>query len=186
MSRVLRGFAALVGMIALLSAVSVGAATAQQPAKKPAQKPASGDPLKQAAREYNFEIRPTIGVVFPTDPDGLDTGWDIGASLRATPPGWDIGLQVDFLLVDLGENLFQATADALYQFSSAKAAFRPYIIAGLGLYDGNFGLNGGLGVDFAVVNAPVGFFLEARYHRVFDDPQDVGFIPLNAGVRIRF
>ncbi len=45
---------------------------------------------------------------------------------------------------------------------------------------------GGLGVDFAVVNAPVGFFVEARYHRVFDDAQDVGFIPLNAGVRIRF
>lgn len=140
----------------------------------------------QAAREYNFEIRPTIGVVFPTDPDGLDTGWDIGASLRATPHNWPIALQLDLMAVDLGSTLFQATIEAVYDFGSTSNAFRPYLIGGLGLYDGNFGLNAGIGVDFAVVNAPFGFFAETRYHRVFDDASDVGFIPINAGIRIRF
>jgi len=140
----------------------------------------------QAAREYKFEIRPAIGVVFPTDPDGLDTGWDIGGGLRATPHGWPISLQLDLMVVDLGSSLFQATIEAVYDFGSSSSAFRPYLIGGLGIYDGNFGLNGGIGVDFAIVNAPFGFFAETRYHRVFDDPSDVGFIPINAGIRLRF
>jgi hypothetical protein len=140
----------------------------------------------QAAREYKFEIRPTIGVVFPTDPDGLDTGWDIGAGIRATPHNWPIALQLDLMAVDLGSTLFQATIEAVYEFGATSNAFRPYLIGGLGLYDGNFGLNAGIGVDFAVVNAPFGFFAETRYHRVFDDASDVGFIPINAGIRIRF
>ena len=140
----------------------------------------------QAAREYKFEIRPTIGVVFPTSPDGLDTGWDIGAGLRATPSGWPIDLQLDLMLVDINESLFQATIGAVYEFGSNSNAFRPYLIGGLGIYDGNFGLNAGIGVDFAVVNAPFGFFAESRFHRVFSDPQDVSFIPINAGIRLRF
>jgi len=140
----------------------------------------------QAAREYKFEIRPAIGVVFPTDPDGLDTGWDIGGGLRATPHNWPISLQLDLMVVDLGSSLFQATIEAVYDFGSSSSAFRPYLIGGLGVYDGNFGLNGGIGVDFAIVNAPFGFFAETRYHRVFDDPSDVGFIPINAGIRLRF
>jgi hypothetical protein len=125
-------------------------------------------------------------VVFPTDPDGLDTGWDIGAGLRATPTNWPIALQLDLMVVDLGSSLFQATIEAVYEFGSNSSAFRPYVIGGLGIYDGNFGLNAGLGVDFAIVDAPFGFFVESRYHRVFDDPSDVGFIPLNAGIRLRF
>jgi len=141
----------------------------------------------QAAREYNFEIRPTIGVVFPTSPDGLSTGWDIGASLRATPHNWPIALQLDLLAVDLNSTLFQATIEAVYEFGAkSNAAFHPYLIGGLGLYDGNFGLNAGIGFDFAVVNAPFGFFAETRFHRVFEDPEDISFIPINAGIRIRF
>lgn len=140
----------------------------------------------KTAREYNFEIRPAIGVVFPTSPDGLDTGWDIGGGLRITPPGWDVGLQLDLMAIDLNSTLFQATLEAVYQFGSSTNAFRPYIIGGLGIYDGDFGLNAGLGVDFAVVNAPFGFFAETRFHRVFEDPDDVSFIPINVGIRIRF
>lgn len=170
--------AAAVSFVTLAAAIATPSDLAAQ-AKKPSA-------ATQAAREYKFEIRPTIGVVFPTDPDGLDTGWDIGASLRATPHNWPIALQVDLLAVDLGSTIFQATIEAVYDFGSSSNAFRPYLIGGLGLYDGNFGLNGGIGVDFAVVNAPFGFFAETRYHRVFNDPTDVGFIPINAGIRIRF
>lgn len=179
MNRALRSFIA-VASVGMAAAVVAPALNAQQTTKK------SGDPLKQAAREYSFEIRPTIGVVFPVDPDGLDTGWDLGASFRATPPNWDVGLQLDLIYLDLNSGVFQATAEVFYEFSDNDDAFRPYIIGGLGIYDGNFGLNAGLGVDFAVVNSPVGFFLESRFHRVFDDPTDVSFIPINAGVRIRF
>ena len=169
--------AAAVTVVTVASTVAPSSATAQE--KKPSA-------ATQAAREYKFEIRPAIGVVFPTAPDGLDTGWDIGAGLRATPTNWPIALQLDLMVIDLGSNLFQATIEAVYEFGSTSSAFRPYLIGGLGIYDGDFGLNGGIGVDFAIVNAPFGFFVEGRYHRVFEDPDDVGFIPLNAGIRLRF
>lgn len=169
--------AAAVTIVTVASTVATSHLAAQQ--KKPSA-------ATQAAREYNFEIRPTIGVVFPTDPDGLDTGWDIGGSLRATPHNWPIALQLDLIVVDLGSSLFQATAEAVYGFGASGSNFRPYLIGGLGIYDGNFGLNAGIGVDFAIANAPFGFFAETRYHRVFDDASDVGFIPINAGIRIRF
>ena len=170
--------AAAVTVVTVASAVATSHLAAQEE-KKPSA-------ATQAAREYKFEIRPAIGVVFPTAPDGLDTGWDIGAGLRATPHNWPISLQLDLMVIDLGSNLFQATIEAVYEFGSTSSAFRPYVIGGLGIYDGEFGLNAGLGVDFAIVNAPFGFFVESRYHRVFDDPSDVGFIPLNAGIRLRF
>ena len=170
-----------------LTSAVVGAliASACMPVAGMAQKKSDSN-LEKAAKEYSFEVRPTIGVVFPTSPDGQDVGWDIGGSLRATPPKWDVGLQVDFMLVDLGSSIFQATADIFWEFGNKTSAFHPYIIGGLGLYDGDFGLNGGLGLDFAVVNAPFGFFVESRYHAVFEDGPDLGFIPLNAGIRLRF
>jgi len=170
--------AAAVTVVTVASAVATSHLAAQEE-KKPSA-------ATQAAREYKFEIRPAIGVVFPTAPDGLDTGWDIGAGLRATPHNWPISLQLDLMVIDLGSNLFQATIEAVYEFGKNTRAFRPYLIGGLGIYDGDFGLNGGIGVDFAIVDAPFGFFVEGRYHRVFQDPDDVGFIPLNAGIRLRF
>lgn len=176
-SRLMRAAVAVSLITLVTSAATPGHLEAQ--ANKP-------NAATQAAREYKFEIRPTIGVVFPTSPDGLDTGWDIGAGLRATPKNWPIDLQLDLMMVDLNESLFQATIGVVYEFGSSSNAFRPYLIGGLGIYDGNFGLNAGIGVDFAVVNAPFGFFAETRFHRVFSDPQDVSFIPINAGIRIRF
>lgn len=143
------------------------------------------DPVVQAARDYRFEIRPTIGVVFPLDPDGLETGWNIGAGLRALPPSWPIGVQLDLMMIDVGGSLFHIAANAVYRFSSSSS-LRPYLIGGLGLYDGDFGVNAGVGLDFAVKDAPIGFFAEGRFHRVFGDPTDVSLFPLNAGVRIRF
>ena len=169
--------AAAVTVVTVASTLATSGLAAQQ--KQPSH-------ATQAAREYKFEIRPAIGVVFPTAPDDLDTGWDIGAGLRATPHNWPIALQLDLMVIDMGSNLFQATIEAVYEFGSTTSAFRPYLIGGLGIYDGDFGLNAGIGVDFAIVHAPFGFFAETRYHRVFEDPDDVGFIPLNAGILLRF
>lgn len=146
---------------------------------------AEAQDLSQTAKTYSFEIRPAVGVVFPLSPDELDTGWDIGGSLRAIPPTWPIGLQLDLFYVDVGSDFFQASLDALYQFPTASG-FDPYVIGGLGLYDGNFGLNAGVGADFAVTGSPLGFFVEGRFHLIFSDGDDVSIFPLNAGVRLRF
>ncbi len=140
--------------------------------------------LKATATEYSFEIRPTIGLVIPLS--GGDVGWDIGASLRAKPPTWPIGVQLDFIFIDLSSTLFQVTADAVYDFSVGQKSFHPYAIGGLGLYDGTFGLNIGLGADFAVSGSPIGFFAETRFHFVFESNDTATLLPINAGVRIRF
>ncbi len=152
-------------------------AEAQAPAAKPS-------PLKAAAKEYSFEIRPTIGLVIPLAPTG-DVGWDIGGSFRVKPPSWPLGLQMDLIWIDLSGSLFQFTLDGVYQFG-ASASFAPYAIAGLGMYDGEFGLNAGLGADFAISGSPIGFFAETRFHVVFEPGDDLNLLPINAGVRIRF
>lgn len=148
--------------------------------------PAQPSPLKAAAKEYRFEIRPTIGLVIPLAPSGQDVGWDIGGSLRVKPPSSPIGLQLDLIWMDLSSSLFQFTLDGLVQFSTPSPSFEPYIIAGLGMYNGEFGLNAGLGADFAISGSPIGFFADARFHAVFQPGDNPNLLPINAGVRVRF
>ena len=142
-------------------------------------------PLKAAAKEYSFEVRPTIGLVIPLAPSG-DVGWDIGASFRVRPPSWPVGLQLDLIWIDLSGSLFQFTADAVFPFATGNSSFEPYAIGGLGMYDGEFGLNAGVGADFAISGSPIGFFAETRFHVIFEAGDNPNLLPINAGVRIRF
>lgn len=157
---------------AMLAALTVSVASAQD--------------LGKTAKEYNFEIRPTIGVVFGLS-DDIGTGWDIGGSLRAMPHAWPVGVQLDLIYIDVGDgNVFQVTPAVVYPLSTASSTFDPYLIGGLGLYDGDFGINIGAGADFAIKNAPIGFFAETRFHNVWVDGGSYSILPVNAGVRIRF
>jgi hypothetical protein len=165
MSQMIRSAAVLLGLIALASRAEAQAAAQPKPS-----------PLKAAATEYSFEIRPTLGLVIPLAPSG-DVGWDIGGSLRVRPPSWPVGLQLD---------LFQFTADAFFPFATGSKSFEPYIIAGLGMYDGEFGINAGVGADFAISGSPIGFFAETRFHVVFEPGDNPNLLPINAGVRLRF
>lgn len=147
---------------------------------------AAAQDLSKTAKAYSFEIRPTVGIVFPLSPDGLDTGWDIGASFRAMPPTWPIGIQLDVFLVDVGSSELMLNANAVYHFQTSSETFQPYLIAGLGIFDGNFAINGGAGADFAIGSSPIGFFADIRFHNIFIDGPDAVLMPINAGVRIRF
>ncbi len=158
-------------------------AEAQEPAAPAAT--AKPSPLTTAAKEYSFEIRPTIGLVIPLAPSG-SVGWDIGASFRAKPPAWPVGVQLDVIWIDLNTSIFQFTLNAVYGFATSSHSLEPYVIAGLGMYDGNFGLNFGAGTDFAIAKSPIGFFAEARFHAVFTSGDNLNLLPINAGVRIRF
>ena len=172
MGKMIRSAAVLCALVALAAR-----AEAQAPAAKPS-------PLKAAAKEYSFEIRPTIGLVIPLAPSG-DLGWDLGGSFRVIPPSWPLGLQLDLIWIDLSYSLFQFTLDGVSQFSGSSS-FQPYALAGLGMYDGEFGLNAGLGADFAISGSPIGFFAETRFHVVFEPGDNPNLLPINAGVRIRF
>jgi len=174
MSKMIRSAAVLLGLIALASRAEAQAAAQPKPG-----------PLKAAATEYSFEIRPTLGLVIPLAPSG-DVGWDIGGSFRVRPPSWPLGLQLDLIWMDLDYSLFQFTADAFFPFATGSKSFEPYIIAGLGMYDGEFGINAGVGADFAISGSPIGFFAETRFHVVFEPGDNPNLLPINAGVRIRF
>lgn len=175
MGKMIRLAAVLMACVALAPR-----AEAQETAAQP-----KASPLKSAANEYSFEIRPTVGLVIPLAPSG-DVGWDIGGSFRVKPPSWPLGLQLDLIWIDLNSSLFQFTLDGVYQFPTGSESFEPYAIAGLGMYDGDFGLNAGIGADFAISGSPIGFFAETRFHVVFSPGDNPNLLPINAGVRIRF
>jgi hypothetical protein len=146
----------------------------------------SAQDLGKTAKNYNFEIRPTIGVVFGLS-DDIGTGWDIGGSLRAMPKTWPVGVQLDLILIDIeSTSVFQFTPAVVYPLSTASETFDPYLIGGLGLYDGDFGINAGVGADIAISGSPLGFFAETRFHNVFASGNSYSLLPVNVGVRIRF
>lgn len=174
MGKIIRSAVALLAFTALASRAEAQATAQPKPS-----------PLKAAAKEYSFEIRPTVGLVIPLAPSG-DVGWDIGGSFRLRPPSWPVGLQLDVIWIDLDYSLFQFTVDAVFPFATGNSSFEPYVIGGLGMYDGEFGLNAGVGADFAISGSPIGFFAETRFHVVFEPGDNPNLLPINAGVRIRF
>jgi hypothetical protein len=146
----------------------------------------------------NYSLRVGAGPTF-TDSDFFGTGWHLGGALRGRPQGWPVGLQLGLFYHELGEgdiddpdvadlvdsNFLQVTLDAVVDLSTVSESFDPYILGGVGLYDGDFGLNAGVGADFAFTNLPLALFLEFRIHRVFTEGDDLSMFPLTAGVRFR-
>jgi len=152
------------------------------------------------------------GAVVPTGSmaDLNSTGWTGQAALRVKPAVSPLGFQVDAFYSRFGlENdleghsrLFGATANAVYAFPSA-AVVRPYVIGGLGLYNGKttlddlgssdaetkFGANAGAGFDFKLGSAAI--YAEGRFHAIFKGGFDVDsgeettayMIPLTVGLR---
>jgi len=151
------------------------------------------------------------GIVVPTGSlaDGNSTGWNAMVVARVKPAVSPVGLQLDGFYnrfglegIDGHSRLIGATANALYAFPSAAVA-RPYLIGGVGLYNGKttvdglgssdaqtkFGLNAGAGFDFGVGRARL--FAEGRFHAIMKGVTDVNtgdektayMIPITVGVR---
>lgn len=151
------------------------------------------------------------GVVVPTGSlaDGLGTGWNAMAVTRVKPAMSPVGLQLDGFYnrfgldgIDGHSRMIGATANALFAFPSAAVA-RPYLLGGVGLYNGKttvtglgssdsqtkFGINAGAGFDFGVGRARL--FAEGRFHAIMKGATDVNtgdektayMIPITVGVR---
>jgi len=166
----------------------------------------------QVAQAQGMSFGVGGGVVVPTGTlsDGNGTGWSGTALLRVQPPASPIGFQVDafytrFSLaggIDGHSRLIGGTADAVYAFPGVIMA-RPYLIGGLGLYNGKttitglgssnaatkFGLNAGAGFNFGVGKAQL--FAEGRFHAMLKSVADPStgaektayMIPLTVGLR---
>ena len=85
--------------------------------------------------------------------------------------------------------LWTVNGNLVYAFPGGMTA-TPYVIAGAGWYnakadgadesDSNFGINGGVGLRFALSGFST--FAEARFHNVFSDPESTRIIPLTFGI----
>jgi hypothetical protein len=136
--------------------------------------------------------------------DAAKTGYHGMALVGFQPATLPIGIQVDGYYNRLGTEsetgnfeVINGNLNGVYTFkSSAESKFRPYLIAGVGVYnskfkpdadiegpDGttDFGINGGAGFNFTA--GSVGLFLEGRFHNVFNEGSDTNYIPITLGVR---
>jgi hypothetical protein len=157
-----------------------------------------GGDIAEVIDRTRFEVRAGGGVTFPLSSDYYDTGWHLGGALRGAPRNFPFAFQLDAFYHDLSEkdlgipedlldaSFLQLSLSAVYELQTVSENFDPYIIGGVGLYDGNFGLNAGVGADFNLNVIPVGLFLESRFHLIFSgEPEDLSLFPVSLGVRFR-
>jgi hypothetical protein len=83
-----------------------------------------------------------------------------------------------------------ANVNAVYNFEGAKdATFVPYVLGGVGLYNGTrgfgskFGVNGGGGLTFKLSGFDA--FAEARVHNIFTDGFSARMIPISFGINFK-
>jgi hypothetical protein len=150
------------------------------------------------------------GAVIPTGTlaDGNSMGWTGQASLRVKPAVSPVGFQLDAFYSRLGlqsdlvtghSRMIGGTANAVFAFPSAAVA-RPYLLGGVGLYNGKttvdgispgsetkFGANAGAGFDLKLGSAAV--YAEGRFHAIFKgvsdgvDEKTAYMIPITVGLR---
>ena len=148
------------------------------------------------------------GATIPTgdDADFLKTGFHGMVTLGMNPAMLPFGVRIDGMYHSMeteglgaleipdgtGFRILGATANAMFSLPGMVAA--PYLIGGVGYYDGkldisgaesegDFGLNIGIGAKFNL--SGFGTFAEIRYHNIFNGTDDEGnsaFIPLTFGI----
>ncbi|MCI0596447.1 MAG: porin family protein [candidate division Zixibacteria bacterium] len=95
-------------------------------------------------------------------------------------------------------NIWQFGAFGKYMFKMQNPTIAPYVRAGLSMYSGkvsvsgsssasstDFGINGGLGVSFAV-SPTASVFVEGAYHNIFTDVTSTNYLAANAGLSLMF
>ena len=186
----MRAFRSVVLGAVLMASVGVAPAVAQAGAK--------------------FSLGGGLSVPLGDFGDDAGTGWHGLAAVSFAPTGSPVGVQVDgmfqrfglddspFFGDDANFRMIQGTANAVYKFQTSEdTKVRPYLIGGVGLYNGkvtgddvtgdpesqtDFGINAGAGFDF--VAGAVGLFVEGRFHNVFTEDESTNFIPITVGVRL--
>ncbi len=149
----------------------------------------------QAPKPVTYGV--TLGGSIPTGDfgKGAKTGFTVGGTAEITPAKlpfavrFDLGYNNNKLKgIDETFHLYSGTVNAVKSFS-AKSAFVPYVIGGLGVYHGraagnsdtDFGLNGGAGISMPL--SGFNTFVEARYNHVFTSGSSLSYIPVVFGIR---
>ncbi len=98
---------------------------------------------------------------------------------------------------DVKLNILQFGAFGKYMFKMQNPTIAPYVKTGVGFYNGkasvsggsstsstDMGINGGVGVNFAV-SPTASVFVEGAYHNIFSDPS-TNYVAANAGLSFTF
>ncbi|MBA3520891.1 MAG: porin family protein [Gemmatimonadales bacterium] len=144
--------------------------------------------------------------------DGFTNGPHGVVGLSFVPSGFPIGIRIDgmyhrvsaddavFPGVDVDAQIINGAVNGVFSFASApETKVRPYLIAGVGLYnqkfvgddigvgfdnsETDFGINGGAGFDFGLSDN-LGIFLEGRFHMIFSSGEKTNMLPISLGARI--
>ena len=153
-------------------------------------------PVAAAAQlPVNFGL--AAGPNFSTN-SGDNIGWHAGGFVGFDVPFFPLGVRADAMMnhwtVETGADdeqlrIFSVSANAIWGLLPTPIV-KPYVTGGLGFYssrisidgvpaENDIGINIGTGVRFKA--ASIGFFAEARYHRIFDDAE-TDYIPVSLGI----
>jgi hypothetical protein len=133
--------------------------------------------------------------------------WQGMGLFQIRPFGTRLGFQLDGTYQPFtptaalaGRQVFNGTANVLYEFGRTRTSkVVPYVIGGAGVYSFrdrglgenayHFGLNGGAGLNLRIFG-PGTFFLESRFHNVFNAGFDADgnssaarLVPITAGFK---
>ena len=132
--------------------------------------------------------------------DGLESGFNVGGLLQVSPPASPLGLRLEggyhrFDYANGGNGntrVIDGIANGVVRLPGQVV--RPYLIAGVGAYnvggevagvdldsETNMGLNGGVGIDLPL--SGLAAFVEARYHTIFRDGENLNMVPVTVGIR---
>lgn len=135
--------------------------------------------------------------------DAMDMGYHAKAAVGFSIPMIPVALEADGMFTRFNAS---GDVDAHFQVLSGSLNARiniptpgisPYIIGGVGMYNGKFGgddvpdgvesetdigVNIGAGVSMGLVGMG-GVFAEARLHNVFSEGESMRFVPVSIGIR---
>ena len=144
--------------------------------------------------------------------DVYKMGFDLGALAELRAPAMPVALRAEFMYHRYGikdevagalgasggnSRMLAGTANLVYSLP-LPGLVKPYLIGGVGLYNGktkldvngsssesesstDFGLNGGAGVEFGL--AGLSTFVEARVHSVSTEGSRTNFVPVTVGIK---
>lgn len=164
------------------------------------------------AQGAEFALGGGVGVPLGDFDDDAKLGWHGLAAISFVPEGWPVGIQFDgsYQQFSMDEERFptfsgvkhrfiMGTGNIVFKFkTSEESTFRPYLLGGVGVYNGkttadddpgdvlgggetDFGFNAGAGFDFKAGGA--GLFIEGRFHNVMSEGSNERFIPITLGIR---
>lgn len=144
-----------------------------------------------------------LAVPLGTYDEVVKLGWHGTAGLSFAAGSFPLGFRIDGTFAQFSDEIvpeiktqvMNGTANAVYRFpSSGTTRFSPYVIGGLGVYNTKAsgegapegsateaGINLGAGFDIRAGGA--GLFVEARWHNMFLEGENLKFLPITLGIR---